>query len=262
MANVDYDGPLKDFYVRTNHIRKIMVAIESAARSPDALKTTRASCDLTSIGPETGNTVNAMSLVFLASSFEEFIREEIGQCADHLSQCYVKFTDSKKVAIRGSYWDTLVSRFSFNKSILTKQKPKTIDASSFAKVRVLVESARSFVIDEDVARLDRENFYHHRHNFRPHVVDELAMRVGIGNIIDSAADGAKIKAYFGVTKKSDSAKLLRAKLNDFYEKRNLVVHSLSGSTGYAVDMVLDYIGLFEMTADSIVSVVKRTTSLW
>lgn len=262
MATVDFDGPLADFYDRAGHISRIMAAIESASRNPEVPTTNRNTIDLRRIGLQTQNTANSMAIVFLASSFEEFIREEIGQCADFLSIKYSSLAESSRIKIRGSYWASLLGRMNFSKSILTKNEPKMIDPQVLNKVRGMVESAVGFIVNDDSTKFERDNFFHHSHNFRPHVVDELAKRVGIDNIIDAVSDNTGLKSYFAVTKKSDCARMLRDKLNGFYEKRNLVVHSLNGTTGEAVDVVLDYINVFEMTAESMVNVIKRVTASW
>jgi hypothetical protein len=262
MAAVDFDGPLDDFYNRTGHISRIMAVVEAASKTPGALGTNRPNIDLAGIGLQTENTANSMAIVFLASSFEEFVREEIGQCADFLSVKYPNLAESSRIKIRGTYWSSLLARMNFSKSILTKSDPKVIDVLALGKVRGMVDSANGFIINDDSSKFERENFFHHSHNFRPHVVDELAKRVGIDNIVDAASDNARLKTYFAVTKKSDCAKKLREKLDAFYEKRNLVVHSLNGSTGEAVDVVLDYINVLKMTAESIVAVIKRVTASW
>ena len=94
------------------------------------------------------------------------------------------------------------------------------------------------------------------------MVEEIAQRLGIKSLIDNASESNKLKAYFGVTKKSEVQKRLRARMTEFYERRNGIVHSLSGTTGYAVDVVIDYIKMFEMTAEAIVVVLKRETASW
>jgi hypothetical protein len=260
--SLDLDGPLDDFHRRTSEIRAIIVAVESASRDKAALTTARPNIDLSLIGAQTGNTVNAMSLVFLASSFEEFIREEIAQGANYMSSRYLHLDEKIRNSVRNSYWSACLDRLRMSSSILTKTKPKSLNVTTLGKVGVLLDSARSFVVSDDASTIDPSVFYQHSRNFRPHVVDEIAFRVGIENVIDNAADGGKIKAYFGVTKKSDSSKKLRNKLNEFYEIRNNIVHSLSGSAGYGVDAVLDYIELFEATADSVKGVLVKATATW
>jgi hypothetical protein len=85
MPGLDLQGPLTEFLERTAELRRIVASIESLAKDPTKLGTARAGVDLRKVGATSGNTVNAMALVFLASSFEEFVREEIKQCAAELS---------------------------------------------------------------------------------------------------------------------------------------------------------------------------------
>lgn len=262
MPAPDLQGPLDDFYKRTGEVKKIIVAIEAAIRSPEALTTSRTHVALSNIDAVSGNTTNAMSIVFIASSFEEFIREEIGQCADYLAGKYVSLHDDVKHSIRASYWKGSLESLRFIGPFLTRSDPRVPNPVSIGKIRNLLDSARGFVVDDDASQLNRTVFYRHSHNFRPHVVDEVGARLGIKNLIKNAADSGRIKTYFGVSKKNESYDKLRAKLDEFYERRNEIVHSLSGVTGYAVDVVLDYIAVFEMTAESIKLVLSREIAGW
>jgi len=262
MPAPDLQGPLDDFYKRTGEVKKIIVAIEATIRNPGVLATSRTNAALASIDAVTGNTANAMSMVLLASSFEEFVREEIGQCADYLAGKYVGFQDNVKHSIRAAYWKGCLESLRFTGSILTTSEPRTPNPVSIGKIRNLLDSARGFVVDDDALQFNRAVFYRHSNNFRPHVVDEVGARLGIKNIIKNAADSSRIKNYFGVSRKNESYDKLKAKLEEFYERRNEIVHSLSGVTGYAVDVVLDYIVVFEMTAESIKVVLTKEIAGW
>jgi hypothetical protein len=258
----DLEGPLTDFFERTTQIRRIIVAIESAGKSAGALTTVRGGIDLKGLGLETGNTVNAMSMVFLASSFEEFVREELSLCAEQVATYYPKFADDVRHGVRNAYWAACLDTFRFTSSILTKQKPRTPDVATIAKLKSLLDSARGFVVGDDAALLDKKVLIHHMHNFRPSVVDELAGRLGIKSLISDSCDSNKLRAKFGLTRKHEVEKTVRAKLNEFYERRNSIVHSLSSASGYAVDVVIDYIELFEAVADSMKTVLVKTTAKW
>lgn len=258
---LDLQGPLDDFQKRTQQLRLTMVAVESAAQSPAILTTARPGIDLSTIGLETRNTTNAMSLVLLASSFEEFVREEVGQCADLLMTKYGALSLPIQHRIRGRYWEVLLSRLGMS-NIMTKTKPKTPDPALIVTARALLDTGRGFVMDGNAALLDRTNFYHSRSNFRPGIVNEIVSRVGIDDIIANAAATTKIKNHFGVTKKADSAERLVAKLEEFYALRNTIVHSLSGVTGVGVDTALDYIEVMELTAEGITGVLAQQTGAW
>jgi adenylate kinase family enzyme len=258
----DFEGPLSDFYERVKHIRRIVVVVELVAKAPTLLVTSRPGIDIPGTGPASKNTANAMSMVFLASGFEEFVREEIGQCADLLSLKYPSFSDEERHAIRGAYWSTWVERLRYAKTILTKKNPKTPDMLAIAKVRKNLDSAKAFAVDDNAALLDRSVFTASSNNFRPHVVDTMACRVGIKNLINDAADSAKLRARFGVTSKKDAAEKLRARLDEFYDRRNEIVHSLNSTTGYAVDVIIEYTELFEEVAESMKNVLKKNTSTW
>ena len=259
---LDLQGPLVDFQKRTQQLRLTMVAVESAAQSPTTLTTSRPGIALSSIGPETRNTTNAMSLVLLASSFEEFVREEVGQCADLLMVKYGALTVPIQHRIRIRYWEVLLTRLSMSNNIMTKSKPKVPDPALIARAKALIDTGRGFVMDGNATLLDRANFYHSQSNFRPGIVNEILSRVGIDDVIASAAATTKIKNHFGVTKKSDSAERLVAKLEEFYLLRNTIVHSLSDVVGVGVDTALEYITIMELTAEGITGVLTQQSGTW
>jgi hypothetical protein len=259
---LDLQGPLDDFQKRTQQLRLTMVAVESAAQSPTTLTTSRPGIALSSIGPETRNTTNAMSLVLLASSFEEFVREEVGQCADLLMVKYGALTVPIQHRIRGQYWEVLLTRLNMSKNIMTTSRPKVPDPALIARAKALIDTGRGFVMDGNATLLDRENFYHSRSNFRPGIVNEIVSRVGIDDVIASAAATTKIKNHFGVTKKSDSKERLVAKLEEFYSLRNKIVHSLSDVVGVGVDTALEYITIMELTAEGIAGALTHQTATW
>ena len=259
---LDLQGPLDDFQKRTQQLRLTMVAVESAAQQQTTLTTVRLGIDLATVGPETRNTTNAMSLVLLASSFEEFVREEVGQCADLLMTKYGALTVPIQHKIRRLYWEVLLSRLSMSRNIMTKTKPKAPDPALIAGAKALLDTGRGFVIDGNATLLDRTNFYHSRSNFRPGIVNEIVSRVGIDDIIASVAATTKIKNHFGVTKKIDSTERLVAKLEEFYLLRNRVVHSISGVAGVGVDAAIDYIKVMELTAEGIAGALTQQTGTW
>jgi RiboL-PSP-HEPN len=110
--------------------------------------------------------------------------------------------------------------------------------------------------------MDGSVFTHHSRNFKPDIVEEIAKRLGISQLITRAAENPKVKTYFGVATKTAAAERLRAKLNDFYDRRNETVHSLSSTTGFAVNVILDYLELFEVTAESIRNVLTHELATW
>jgi hypothetical protein len=261
MAAADLQGPLDDFLKRTSQIRTIVTAIESASSAPGALTTPRPGVDLSTIGVQTGNTVNAMSLVFLASSFEEFVRDEIIQCSGYLSERYQFRPDNIRHKVRNAYWDASLQRLGYRRSILNKAT-NVPDGAVISQLGGLLDSMQKFVVGDDSSPIYGFVFTHHSRNFKPDIVEEIAKRLGISNLLTRAADNPKVKTYFGVATRAAAAERLRAKLNDFFDRRNETVHSLSGVTGFAVNVILDYLDLFEVTAESIRNVLIQELRTW
>ena len=262
MAGPDLVGPLSDFMERTSELRRIVATVEALAKDTSKLQTSRPNIDLSKVGLASGNTVNAMALVFLASSFEEFVREEIKQCSTELATKYHGLPVDLKHSVRNIYWSASLDRMKFVRTILTRQKPRSLDPVAISKLRVMVDCAKGFVVDDDPSLLDVATMAHHSNNFKPHVVDELSNRIGVKSLIDSASDHSKLKAYFGTSTKADTSERLKVKLIEFYDRRNEIVHSLSAVAGYGVDSVVDYVDFFEALADCIKLSLAKAIAKW
>lgn len=131
-----------------------------------------------------------------------------------------------------------------------------------ARIRPILDVAQMFVVGDDASRLDAATTVHHSNNFRPNVVDEISARVGIPDLVRQTAQAARVKAHFGVATADMAASHLRLKLNEFYDRRNEIVHSLSSTAGYGVDYVLEWTSLFEVVAESMKNALLRAVSAW
>ena len=260
MPTADLDGPLADFFARTKQIRAIIASIEAAGRGHATIKTTRPDACLEMLSSQTSSTANAMSIVYLASSYEEFVRQEIEQCALYLVDRYKYLEEPLRHHVRNRYWQGCITRLSRQKKILSEKKQ--LDVAVLSDLKLVLGSTDGFVIGDDAATLLAPIYLQHPHNFRPHVVDEIAGRIGVYNLMDKAADSNKLRAHFGMTHKKDVYTKLVSSLNEFYETRNKIVHQLSNNAGYGVDAVVRYIELFEATGDSIKTVLGRSIARW
>jgi hypothetical protein len=175
---------------------------------------------------------------------------------------YPSLPDSVRHTVRNAYWSTALQRLGFARSILTKANPKSPDPTVLTKIRPLLESTQQFVIGNDASHIEAATMAHHSNNFRPKVVDEIAGRIGVPNLINRTAEGVRVKTYFGVATAAAAAALLRPKLDEFYDRRNEIVHSLSSTAGYGVDYVLDWISLFDVVADSMKDALSRAIAAW
>ncbi len=259
MPAADLEFALVELKERTKQIREIMVVVESASRSPSALTTHRDGIDLSQVGVSTGNTANSMALIFLASAFEEFVREEAIQCGNHLIDRYSALPTVAKYAIRDSYWSVSRDRLKFTKSILAGNSP---DPTLLAKVSAELGSLQGFVVEGDANKLDSRTFGYHSSNFRPGTVAEIFKRFAVKDLTGQLGESSRLKSHFGVTTKGECSTRLIAKWNEFYDRRNETVHSLGGTSGFAVDAVISYIEFMELNAEALKSVLAKTLSSW
>lgn len=259
MPAADLEFALVEFKERTKQIREIMAVVESAGRNPTALTTHRAGIDLSQVGVSTGNTANSMALIFLASAFEEFVREEAIQCGNQLMEKYSAMPAVDRYAIRDSYWFVSRERLKFTKSILVSKAP---DPTLLAKVGSALGALQGFVVEDDASKLDSQTFGHHSNNFRPAIVVEIFKRFAVKDLIGQLGENVKLKNHFGVTTKAQCSTRLVAKWTEFYDRRNETVHSLGGASGLAVDAVISYIEFMELNAEALKGVLARTLTSW
>lgn len=259
MPAADLDFPLEEFKARVKQIRQIMAVVEAAGRDPAALTTTRSGIDLRQINVSTSNTTNSMALIYLASAFEDHVREQAIQCGNQLMDTYAAMPASNRHTIRDNYWSLSRDRLKFTKSVLVNKAP---DPTLLGTVGSALDALQGFVIGDDASKLDSETFGHHSNNFRPGTVAEIFARFGVKDLINQLGENTRLKNYFGVSSKAQCAERLKAKWDDFYERRNETVHSLGGTSGFAVDTIESYIELFELTADALKGVLTKTLDTW
>jgi hypothetical protein len=259
MPTADLEFALVEFKERTKQIREIMAVVEAAGRLPTALTTHRTGIDLSQVGVSTSNTANSMALIFLASAFEEFVREEAIQCGNQLMDKYATMLPTNKSVIRDSYWLVSREQLKFTKSILVSNAP---DPALLTKVRSALGALQGFVIEDDASKLDSQTFGHHSNNFKPAIVAEIFKRFAIKDLMGQLGENVKLKNHFGVTTKDQCSTRLIAKWNEFYERRNETVHSLGGASGFAVDAVISYIEFMELNAEALKGVLARTLTTW
>jgi hypothetical protein len=259
MPKADLDFALIEFKERTTQIREIVAIVEAAGRTPTALSTKRPGIDLKKVNISTGNTANSMALIFLASAFEEFVREEAIQCGNQLVDFYSRMPADVRHSIRNSYWSVSQDRLRFTGSILVSKAP---DPTVLAKLSSTLGALQGFVVEDNASKIDSQSFGHHTRNFKPTVVADIFKRFEIKKLTDDLGEYSKLKTYFGVTTRADCSSKLTAKWDDFYDRRNETVHSLGGASGLAVDVVISYVEFMELIAEALKNVLAKKLASW
>jgi hypothetical protein len=259
MPAADLNFALDEFKERTMQIREILAVVESAGRAQTALTTHRTGIDLANINISTENTANSMALIYLASAFEEFVREEAIQCGNHLIDRYSAMPAIERHSIRNSYWSVSQDRLRFTKSILISNAP---DPTLLAKLGTALGALQGFVVEDNANKLDSQSFGHHSKNFTPAVVAEIFKRFEIKKLMEQLGENNKLKNYFGVRSKADCSSKLVAKWKEFYDRRNETVHSLGRASGLAVDAVISYIEFMELNAEALKNVLAKELASW
>jgi hypothetical protein len=203
-----------------------------------------------------------MSLIFIASAWEEFIRDVLGQCVPYLGERYVSRPEHEMHKLRNRYWEASLDKLQFSKSILGKGNPKAPDASTLAVIKQIVRSVQGFVVDGDPRCIEPLVIANHPNNFRYDAVQQLARRFGIDDLLGKAAASASICQYFGQESQKDSVRHFKKQLDDFYVERNDTVHSLGNKYGVATDVIFRYTKFFELAAEVVCDVLKMEMGRW
>jgi hypothetical protein len=181
------------------------------------------------------------------------------QCGNHLMDKYATLAAATRHQIRDAYWKASRDQLRFTNTVIANKVP---DPTLLAKLRGALDSLQGFVVDDDASRLSSTAFAYHSNNFQPDVVVDILKRLGIGNLLPAVSESNKLKKFFGVSKKEECAARVKAKWNEFYDRRNETVHSLGGTSGFAVEIVFGYIEFLELVAESIKASLARSIATW
>lgn len=253
----DLDGPLEDFFERAVQIRTVISLVDSSAKSsaflsPEGLVTARS----LGLSARTPISSNSMAWVFLASSFEEYYREMIAQSAIEVFTLFSSLPDSFRINARSSYWEVCIQKLRFSRKITAKGAPVRIDNESLGRARSVIDSASRFVIGNESQGVDEKLFSFHSNNFKPHVLDEIGRRIGVTRMIRACSDTRHVRSLF-IGSLNEIEAQFRAALDEFYDTRNEIVHSLSSVAGQGIDTLISKIDMFEKLSLAVQTVLKR-----
>ena len=176
---------------------------------------------------------NAATLL-LAAMFEEFIRQQVRAIfvAKATSACSLEVFPKK---IAGVVWRRSLERLSRASLDDLSSDPRSLNE----KLKAVVD----FCVAKDVTADVSDAVIHNEQNMRPEEMNSLFNRVGVSNMCARSCAHAPLMAFLGCETEGSADAELRARLEDFFRRRNEIAHAVqlnssSGPPALALDIAL------------------------
>lgn len=178
----------------------------------------------------------AAAMVLLASHFEEYIRQQIEEYAKALIEEYQNLEDDFRESLIDVYWRAGSAK-------LNRIKPRG-DPDWGAKARILLRSLNDYPVDENIGVFDPKLICEHENNMRWETIADMCKRVGVKKMSDRMFSNTEFRDQVGTTRRDDFARAIRRKMNEFYEIRNGIVHSIAQNSGIGPSIFLEWSSFF------------------
>jgi hypothetical protein len=225
-----------EFDRQTTILEALVNAVEVAAGKSVDVQIDVAGQPLPTIPPGGKNTMAAAAVVLLAAHFEEYVRQQVEEYGKELAALYAKLPDEFVQKLLDVYWRAGSSR-------LSRVRPK-LDPLWASNVEPILTGLIAYPVQGQTASFDPKLLCDHERNMRWDMVVELSARVGVKALSDKMFKSAPLKAQLGGPKKADFARALEARVSEFYELRNGIVHSISQNAGIGVGVFSDWAAFF------------------
>ena len=165
----------------------------------------------------------AAAVVLLAAHFEEYVRQQIEEYAKAVVASYEYLPDDFKQKLIENYWKSGTAK-------LERIRPKVSPLWSNI-ARPLLTSLVEFPINENTLHFEASYLCHHEQNMRWDTLSALCSRVGIKSLKDQLFKHQGLRRLIGTASKNEFGNNVERRVNEFYELRNGIVHSISQNTG-------------------------------
>jgi hypothetical protein len=174
--------------------------------------------------PATGQTtMAAAAIVLLAAHFEEYVRQQVEEYAKSVINQYPNLEPDFKERIADAYW-----RASSQK--LYRIRPKG-NPDWAASARSVLSGLLAYPVDEDLDSFVANTLCEHENNMRWDTIKEVTGRVAIKDLSGLLRKSKELADLVGSPVKEEFPRMLQLRLNEFYELRNGIVHSIAQNSG-------------------------------
>lgn len=233
----DFELARVEFVAQANSLRNLIGLVHAAAAVQVAPEYSALNLPAVSSGEQ--NTMAAASIVLLAAHFEEYVRQQVQEYGRFIMERYDSVGDADREHFVDNYWRGGMGR-------LGRIRPKG-DPLWFSLAENELRSLLAFPIGGDASAFAAKLISEHENNMRWETIIDLAGRVRVKKLGEKMYDGA-LKEALGSANVGDFPALLKNRLNDFYNLRNSIVHSISQSSGIGISIFSEWATFLEQFA--------------
>ena len=188
--------------------------------------------------PQTGNpktriaAINSSTLL-LAATFEEFVRQMARACAKAVVASIESF----------EYLPSRLASTAWLRTLKTLARVQIDNRANFLEARARFNAVSEFCggdLEQDIY----EELIHNENNMRPGEINSLFKVSGLNDICSKIVGKQHLLANFDETEPGKAHGRLLESLEEFFERRNRIAHSLDPAQSRGPDQVLKDIKLF------------------
>ncbi|MCF1444645.1 HEPN domain-containing protein [Ralstonia nicotianae] len=219
----DFDLALRDFQRQTS----VLVALLSiVGATGDQLQSP-------TLPPGGQNTMTAAAIVLLAAHFEEYIRQQVQEYASNMVQEYEHLTEIERERFTDAYWRGGTGR-------LSRIRPKG-DPLWMGGAERHLRSLIAFPIGGNTTEFSPPLVSEHENNMRWDTIAELAGRIGLRKLGETMFSNGDLRSNVGAGGKNDFEQAIQRRLNEFYHRRNEIVHSIAQTAGIGASVFTQWV---------------------
>lgn len=184
------------------------------------------------------------SMLLLAASFEEFVREVARELAGYILN---QPQEERQVPadMSAAVWQRAI--------YLLKGQKFGKQAFQRADAELQLDALRKFCLSGEVIPGLAELVTYNQNNLTALEFNEMFRRLGISNYVEELTQQAPFLEFFGVDEAQEAYDRLISRWASFYEERNSIAHSIGSYNTTGAGDVLMYVGLFEAVSDAVLT---------
>lgn len=229
----DFDLARAEFDNQTSVLVTLLAIIDATAQGTGAEQ-------VPAVPPGGQNTMAAAAIVLLAAHFEEYIRQQIQEYAGHMILEYQHLTDVERERFMDSYWRGGTGK-------LGRIRPKG-DPLWMTSAERHLRSLLAFPIDGQLTDFSAVLLSEHENNMRWDTITELTGRIGVRKLSDSMFACENLRNNLSAGKRDDFSEVIQRRLNEFYQMRNGIVHSISQAAGIGSSVFQQWVEFLKLVA--------------
>ena len=190
--------------------------------------------------------VNSATLL-LAATFEEFVRE-MARAYARTVVASARSVEDLPSSLADTAWRRTMERLA-RKQIDTRSK--AIPAKEMLSDAQTQFNAVYEFCNGDLSRNIYEALVHNENNMRPNEINSLFKVSGLGDVCRKIADKEPLLENFGEAEAGKAHGRLMDSLNEFFNRRNNIAHSLNAAQSSGPDQILKDIDLLNAFGKSL-----------